>query len=84
MIKNIVSKVETYWAGLDEETKLKISSAWDTFFSTFITCIFIALEAGIQWTWAFWAGLIGVALRTAWKATRIKYLPTLVGKIKGL
>ena len=72
-----------FYNKLSDVQKKWIASSIQTFISSFFTIIGLTLQSGsIQWTSAFWIGLILTSVRAAFKAIFEKSSIPLLGGIK--
>jgi hypothetical protein len=60
--------------------KEHLLSAATTFITTFVVILGVSLQAGpVEWTGAFWAGVILVSVRAAFKEVLARSLPKALG-----
>ncbi len=65
---------------MSQEIKIQLISAGTTFLSTFLSVLGVSLSMGtMEWSAAFWGGIILVAVRAAAKAVISKFVPVALG-----
>lgn len=65
------------WARFSPATQEKLVSAWHTFTATFVTVVIVTISTGtIEWSWAFFGGILLSAVRQAAKSAWILIAPS--------